>query len=306
MSRPFVTASAIERVIECPASAVLPQTQNTSTYADRGRKTHAEIEDIALGLKDQTSDGISRELLQMPDGVVPELCFSYDCVTGIATEVGRVSGRNYPKAPFSTIFGTADAVGRSLVNDEICVDVVDWKNTYEAPPPNSWQLRLLSFMAAKARGLNYARSRITHIRDGVRHSRWFLWDKEDFKQTEEALKKAYDQVNKLGWKESIGLGDVKFGPHCHFCPAYLSCPYPKSLLSSRDMSVLVALTDGDASDAYARWQALRTLVGRMEDAVKAYAVQKPIHIGNGYLYGRPGGEGTNFRKYKLYNPGDDD
>lgn len=300
MSAPFVTASAMERVIECPASAVLPQTQSSSKYSVRGNSVHKEMEELCLGLKDKTSFGATREAMQLPDDNTPELCFSFDCVSGEAKEVGRIRNRDYPMAPFSTIYGTADLVGSGYVNTVTSVDIIDWKTNFEMPSPRSWQMRTLAFMAARARGLKYARTRITHIRDEIVHSEWALWTEDDFNDTEIRLKRLYDTVNKLGWKEGIGLEDIKFGPHCHFCPAYLSCPYPRSLLAAHGtMGTIGSVTPVDASNAYATWQAIRTLEGRLEEAVKGYASREPIHIGNGYLYGRKEGGGA-YRKFKMY------
>lgn len=304
MSRPWTTASAIERVIECQASTVLPQTQNTSSYAKSGRDVHSVVESVVEGATHAVFNSSS---LALPNNPKAEVAFSYDVVTGETKELGKVGDRNYPKLPFSTMFGTVDCIGTSIVNERLeCADVIDWKTTYEAPSPDSWQMRLLGFMAARSRGLELARTRITHIRDGyINHSKWKIWTEVDFSETEVILKRTYDSVNKLGWKKDITLADVRHGPHCHFCPAYLSCPYPKALLQSNgggDSSAIIS--DRDASNAYSRWQALRTLTGRLEDAVKGYALQRPVDIGGGQLYGKPA-DGANFRKFKMYKPEDD-
>lgn len=308
MSRPWTTASAIERVVECQASTVLPQTQSNSTYAQSGKNIHYDIEAVVLGGSHPT---FNTKSLDLPPNARAEIAFSYDVISGEAKEIGSVGDRQYPKSPFSTMFGTVDCIGEYtlipsgdvIVSTPNCVDVIDWKTTYEAPQPDSWQMRILGFMAAKARGLSYARTRITHIRDGrINHSKWKLWTNVDFMENEVILKRTYDSVNKLGWKKEITLADVRHGPHCHFCPAYLSCVYPKSLLQHNGGGDPAALiSDRDATNAYSRWQALRTLTGRLEDAVKGFALQKPIDIGNGYLYGKPAA-GANFRKFRMYNP----
>lgn len=308
MSKPWVTASSIERVINCAASAVLPQTQSTSSYAKGGHDEHAILEDVVLGNREHPR--FQRNQLEIPNKAVPEVAFSYDVVTGEAKDLGRVKNRDYPKSPFSTLFGTVDVVGESVIHidtsqpdaEEVrCVDVVDWKTTYEAPPNDSWQMRLLAMCAAKARGLVYARTRITHIRDEyISHSTWKLWTNDDFADTERQLKKAYDTVNKLGWKDSVTLSDVRHGPHCHFCPAYLSCPYPRALLQQSLAGDVGRIISGvDAASAYNKWQALRTLTGRMEDAIKVYASNQTIDVGKGYLFGRRASDGK-FSRFKAY------
>lgn len=309
MSRPFVTASAIERVVECPASAVLPQTQSTSIWATSGKNVHSDIEDIVSGRKETTSAGLTKSHLALPDEALPEVAFSYDVVTGEAKELGYVGSREYPPVSFSTIVGTADVVGvgafavgdTGTARQHISVDIVDWKTNYEPPPPDSWQMRVLAFMAARARGRSCARTRITHIRGGISHSHWKIWLEPDFEETEKILRKTYDSVNKLGWKkDKIALGDVRHGPHCHWCPAYLSCPYPRALLRNNvDTESSALLTNFDAANAYSKWQAIRTLSGRLEDALKAYASQKPIDLGNGNLWGRPT-QSSGYRKFKMY------
>lgn len=300
----WATSSSIERVLECPASAVLPGTNNVTKYSSKGNMVHKLIE-----LKDL--DGLKKinvewDALAIPNEARHEVSFSYDVVSGKADTHGVLGGHeNYPDTPFSTVFGTVDVVGRSiLLMDGLgkvdCIDIVDWKTSSEMPPADSWQMRILAFMAARSEGYKFARTRITHIREGVRHSEWKLWNGSDFDATELMLRRAYDKVNKLGWKEEVTLSDVRYGPHCHFCPAYLSCPYPKSLLRDPgDGSLANIITNVDAVNAYNKWQSLRTLAGKLEEVVRGFAVATPIQLPGGYRYGKsPSGKFMKFKEWR--------
>lgn len=310
MSKTWCTASALERVSLCPASAVLPQTRSISPYSTSGAADHLALEDACLpGVEAITLTSghiVQTAALELPPHSLSEVAFSYDVVTDKATCHGKLtSGRQYPDSSYSTIHGTADVVGKSTVfiGEDIsdaaeCADVVDYKTGSVVHEPDSWQMRVLAFMAARCTGAPVARSRITKVRDGqVVHSEWKLWRPDELNETAILLRVTYDAVQKLAWKKDrIGLENVTTGPHCHFCPAFLSCPAQRALLCG-NLSDIPSVTIDSAKQAWAYWQRLRTLSQKMEDSLKAIASSEPIDVGGGYKWGKAY-EGANYRKFK--------
>lgn len=295
--------------MECPASAVLPQTASRSKYTDRGHGVHGAIENSVNHPEEDSVvlDGypVPRSILDIPKDARPEWAYSYDAVSGKAEVLGHIADRNYPEVPFSTVVGTTDLVWPSTLEFEAidgtfkCVNVRDWKTNREPPPNDTWQMRFLGFASARAYGYPYARTQITSIIDGyVQHGPFRLWGPEDHLETEKLLRSAYDRVNKLGWrKDKLTAQDVRHGPHCHWCPALSSCGYFQNLLKGPQEVGGALITNLDASVAYARWQSLRTLTGRMEEAVKSYSTTQAIQLEKGYFYG-PTGDKGHFKRYR--------
>lgn len=309
MARQFASASQIERILECPASAALPQTYGTSYAAKNGTDKHEELSNCIDG----KPSIYSLESLQLPEQAQAEIAFSWDAVSDEARELGRIPHRQYPDSPFSTLFGTVDVVGNSVLrfanfegNEEehACVDVIDWKHTAEIPSSASWQLKTLAMMAAKARGVKYARTRIGHFSktggDAPTFTPWCIHTPDELASYATRLKGVYKHVASLVQrKDPVSLHEVRYGPHCHFCPAYASCPYTKSLLSGPRPEI-EAVTQENAREAYLVWQSLRTASQRLEERIKGFAVVAPIELGDDMLYGKRMSDGK-FAKFRKWD-----
>lgn len=301
----WATASALERIAACPASAALPQTRDVSQAATTGHGDHEALEAATLpGVEIvQTSGGPIRvEELRYPYWCEAEICFSWDAVSGEAKRHGRLSGpRAYPAAPYSTLYGTADVVGTQEVQiGDTAVKaafVADIKTGHPnfLPESDSWQMRALAFMAARTMGLTHALTRIISVRDGiVTHKAQKLWMPEELAQTEVELRRIYDAVNRAD-RKGVTVGDVVHGYHCAFCPAFASCPYMQSVLGGGRLS---QLDTRDMAQAYRNLQAVKTAEKRLEAAVRAAAANEPIHLGGDEYYGKTTRGFMKFKKRK--------
>ncbi len=297
------SASGIDRVIACPASAALPHLRETSAHAHKGQGMHTELEAACEPGTDPISVGgysIERQFLRLPEGSSPEQAFSWDAVSGETKWLGTLKdARGYPEAPYSTLFGTADVMApMSITLDEKPVSIAflcDWKSGHPSflPESDSWQMRVLAFMAAKCLGAGYAVTRITGVRDGfVSHKPQKLWTPEELAETEVILRKAYDAVNARA-RKGVTIADVSVGSHCHFCQAWRSCPANKELL--RDIPGDVDETD--LVKAFATWQQLKTAAQKFEETMKRVSSEEPVYVGGNSVYGKaPDGKFRKFRR----------
>lgn len=275
---------------------VLPQTRSVSKYSKSGSSDHANFERLVNGSDSVVLDSghvLHRDSLALPNKSEAEIAFSYDVVSDEAKRIGNVGGRNYPEAAYSTVFGTADVVAINDTDQGRSADVVDFKTGSVPHMPDSWQMRFLAFSAFRTSGATYARTRITTIRDGnVTHSVIRSWSGEEMNETAKLLRKLYDQVQRMAWREEVGIQDVTTGPECHFCDGFLSCPAQKALLSNLPSPSELVNLDGAAS--YSLWNRLRSLEQRVGDSVKAMANGSPIRLDKRYMYGK---RGDRFIKY---------
>lgn len=300
MSARWASASGLERIFQCPASAVLPHSQDTSIAAKSGQDDHAALE-VACGheppefIRMPKGESVSSVELRVPRNSLSEQAYGYDVVADVVFGWGRLeSERAYPETPYSVVTGTADVVGVDELDGKRVVRIVDWKTGSSEHLSDSMQLRTLAFMAARFHGAEIAQTRITYVRGGVvSHVPSRTWSAAELAATGVLLRKKYDEVNKLGWKkDEIGLGHVKRGPGCHFCPSVVSCPYFQQLFKGQ----LGQLQTGDMREFYFNKEALRTALDRMTDGLKIAASSGPIDLGEGLWYGKKNGKFIKFRE----------
>lgn len=286
------TASATDRVMRCPASAVLPQHRSETDESRAGDARHQFLErapevgrDAALA---EVPDAYREQcealdLSMMPQRLAHEVAFAIDVETGEARELGRGVERRYDVAD-TEIPGTADVVGVS----EAQVCVIDFKGPDPRVPraKDSGQLKTLALAAARAYGKEEAVVSFIRIRG---HESWQdtatldIFDLDchaaDLKATASLVDKARDNPDKY----------IREGSWCRYCPAMPSCPAKQALQrqaeSGEILDTLAPLTPETAPEAYRKLRLMEDMTKRVREHVCAYAREQPIDLGEGRKFG---------------------
>lgn len=297
------TASALQRVAECPASAVLPQVGSSSEDSARGNVIHKFLEDAAnMGREKALAlvpsqyrdvcEVIDFERLLPLGTFAAEVTFAYDSATLTAREVGRGLARDYSAVIPTEVAGTADVV--AIAGDAVLV--WDYKTGHGALPPaeKNWQLRALALMACRAYGKQRAQVEVVRIDEsgGV----WFdsaTFDAFDLDAIEGELQTLLAVV--IAERQRKARGEAltySQGAHCRYCPAFQHCEANTKLLRevAADPQSIERLLDGaltldTAAKAYRKIHAVRAILGKVESAIYAFAAQQPIPLGDGVMLG---------------------
>lgn len=284
------TASGLTRAIRCPGSMSLPQVQReTGPHAETGRQVHTFLETVATVGRDAALAGctderaasicaaLDLEALPLGDGTTwaSEVAFAWDITSGAAREVGRNLSRGYPMQD-GEAYGTADLVALSPDGSAVFVADVKTGRGWLPPPAESGQLRFLAYAACLAYGAESAEVAHLHVReDGTTWTQWATLD---------ALELALvgEQLRELSRTAEAGTGAIVEGPWCRYCPAFSSCP-AKAALACASVEAPATLTPETAAAAWLRVKAVREVLDRVEEAVRAYALEAPVPLGNGLV-----------------------
>ena len=281
----MITASSLDRIASCPASAALPQVQTTSDAAARGTAVHLYLERIASGeLPEEAMESLEGDvralceaidLDRLPKGTSPEIAYAYDVVTGQARELGRRLGRRYTGIASTEIAGTADAVGVGPHS----VFVGDYKTGWSAPKArDSLQLRFLALCAARVYQREAAVVEVIRIRsNGSPWRESAALDVLDLDEVADGLVNLLLRVRRAQEIVAEGrLPDVSEGEHCQFCPAWPSCPAKATMLvrvasgaALDPILSLLPLTPEMAGHAWSKLRESRRVLERLERACHA-------------------------------------
>jgi hypothetical protein len=288
-----ITASAVERLLACPASGALPHAEHADAYADTGTANHAEVEaGIAKGDLSVLPEQL-RELLTGMD-VRAEVAVAYDVATGEARELGQGISRRYGElAPFE-LAGTADLV--AIGNGKLVI--ADGKLHAEVEHP-SRNPQLLTLAQAFSRLYDIAdvTLAIFHL-DGSDRVRIATVDVFDLESHAAALHELHLTVIKA--QRDPGAY-IKEGKHCRHCPSFAACPAKSKLVTSiqtgaadNQVEMLLPLADDEtAAHAYEFASRVRQLLKRLDAAIYARAADRPIPLTSGMMLGKvsaPGNE----------------
>lgn len=274
------TASAVERVSACPASAILPQHRTTSAYADTGNEGHAALCAYAKARRVAADyepplewQGLCEAVGAIEGDLHAEVAMAINVATLEARVLGYDIGRNYNLREFE-IAGTADLVAVTPTH----VIVIDAKTGWGdvTRPARNGQLRTLGLMACRAFGRERAHVAILHCHEGDTDPRW-QWaelDELDLDETAFQLERTFRAISLAASRAQAGRSpDVTEGPWCRYCPAKTSCPAKIGLaIQVAEGRVIdgsiVELTPERAGIAWRRARAMKQLIEQVEDAVK--------------------------------------
>lgn len=237
----MITASGIERVSACPASAALPQANSTSEPAERGIAIHQFLataksmgREKALAAVPEAWRGVCEaiDLDSLPTMLLGEASYAYDPVTGKARFLGAGLNRDYSKAAPGEMCGTADVVG---VAEGPTAFVADYKTGWGdvTAAANNPQLRFLALCASLAYpGIDEVVVEVIRIRDdGSAYRDTATLDALDLAQIAGEVGRLPSAVELV--RATIAAGatpNVSEGPWCKYCPAWAACPAKTGLL----------------------------------------------------------------------------
>lgn len=238
----MISASALHRVLACPASELLPHIRSTGSRAARGTSIHSYIRRRIAGLpvNDALVDKEHRytchgidvdEIVAGLSSVACEVSYALNIYTGEVRRIGVNLGREYP-AEYLTgewVTGTDDleatmADGRAIVED--------FKTGQDVPHPSvNPQILFLAVCVRAVTGSDEVEGRVRYIReDGSTYVESHVFDAFDLDAFTISLRHvavSIDSAKRAG-------GDARHlpmvtipmatGDHCKYCPAVTSCP----------------------------------------------------------------------------------
>jgi hypothetical protein len=284
-----ITASALPRLLNCPASAALPRAETVSVWADVGHEEHAEL--AAMTLAGDLPPRLAEFSPPLPR---VEVKIAFDVATGTARILGDgVDDRKYGDlAPFE-IAGSIDVLG---VEDDAVV-VLDWKTGQRdvEPAAINGQLRFYGLAAARALGLDRAILRIVYTQRGTCDEAEM--DTLDLAGFAADLESLHGRVTMLRAQAARGGAlDTREGSWCRHCASKPYCPSKSALLVQigRGDIAPASLSPEVARSACERVLAAEQLVDDAKKRLNAYVTEHgPIDLGDGKMYGRyvrPGNE----------------
>lgn len=274
-----LSASSVPRALACPGHMRLPHHDYRTKYAEAGEAHHAEAEAAAdLGDHDGLPEKVA-VLIREGDELIAECGFAYDVATDTARQLGHVRRRYADLAPYE-IPGTPDLIIKG--NGRIVV--VDYKEHERvAPAATNAQTATYALMVARAFGVNEVTVVICYRTDG-----WC-----DFATLGPIDLQAHaDQLHRLAIDVARADAPLAIGPHCKYCPAFMSCPKQHALMGEvkTDLPVRIEAAmpftdDDEASDALDLFERLRMLTARLQAALIARAHERPIPRPDGRMFG---------------------
>lgn len=294
----LLSASSLQRVDACPASAVLPRATHDSPASDKGNDIHAHLKRLAQGVPvndslQQVPEARRSICAELPDPGrgIAEVAFAYDIETGAARELGRDIERQYGKLAPTEIPGSVDIM--RMAGDVIEID--DYKTGHTEVPParENLQLHTLALMACRTYGATKARVALVHIRDdGSTYRDSHDLDAFDLEDIAERLSRLWTRVQIA--KKAVAQGkqpDTREGAHCQFCPAKTACPAKVGWLMRLAVPEGIAqkfdslLTGTDAAKAYAIVKHADEVLSDLRAKLYAWARENPIDLPDGKVFG---------------------
>ena len=299
------TASSLERLFACPASAVLPQNDVGDKWAERGTAIHRYRKDVAdIGVikaleqvPTQYRDACEAlNLDDVPEHAIHECAFAYNLRTGKARHLIGCHDRNYKDYNLkpTEICGTADVVWRTEGPNRVTVKDYKSGQGKRVNPATVPTMRFYGLCAMLAFGCDCCTLIYTNTDLGTEYT----GDMDLFEAFEFTGElKAHVANIKLAataYAKGEPLHHTE-GAHCRYCPAQEHCT-PKQKLAaymtdengmSQEIEIAWrgALTPATAGRAYRQWRSMEQLTKRASDIIHAYAREHTIELGDGRVFG---------------------
>jgi hypothetical protein len=291
-----LTASGVPRALACPSSLVLPRHRFASPNANAGVERHAEME-AAIDVGD-AARVLPEAVLALIEGMetTTEAAFAYDCATDTARPLGHgrtcYTGENAGKLAPYELPGTIDLLahrdGRYVVVD---------KKGYERVGAASLNAQTLTYALMVARATEA---------DEVTVVIFYEIGAPDIAVIDAITLQAHaDQLRDLQLRVVQASARVRdhlaIGRHCRYCEAYFHCPAqhqanalaiiePEAPL--RFEAMLPLERDEDAARAFELYERVKLFQSRLHDVLAARAMQRPIPLADGRVYGPREKEGS--------------
>lgn len=293
------TASALDRVMACPASHVLPAVYEQTSASQLGTAVHHYIErarasskEVALAeIVDAKIAAICEafDLSQIPERLLSEVAFAWDSAApcGGGWVVGQSIGRNYPDVAPTVYLGTADLFGLTTDGRVVIADFKTGRRVRSAR--ESWQMRALALLAATACNASAATATLCYIWGDHVFTDTAEFDALDLASFAAELRSLAVQLAQLEVQRPEALTYYPAEDTCRYCPGFSACRPQVSLARAVAYPAELPTTDGAiqmltpaaAGEAWKRLQQFYQVAARVESALRAYARQTPIPLGHG-------------------------
>jgi hypothetical protein len=289
------TASEHPRVIECPASAALPQVHVETPQANLGTAVHAFMRRAKEVGRDEAlaevpDDAEHRAFCEQipvedfPQGGSPELSLAWNHRTDKARFLG--TDRNYSTVSEDEYCGTADLAGS--IDGVALIEDYKTGRVYEAAK-DSAQIKTLSLLQARAIGASDAIGRLRYLRDdGSYHVDEAEFSPFDLAEHAETLRKLPKEIARARLQVSMGeVPDVSNGPWCRYCPAAPACPAKTALARNMGADIigihgrLTQLTPTEGGEVYARALVYRDMLSEVIENLRDLARIRPLPLPDG-------------------------
>lgn len=289
------SASSIPRLLQCPVSALLPQHDYKTKYAEDGTNHHADLE-AAIDVGDE--DAIPAHILslvQEGDVMITELAFAYDPVADTARELGRITREQY-----ATLVREGELPGKPdlIIKGNGRIIIVDHKSFEEVDDAErNAQAATYALMAARAWGYDECDVSISY-RATWRKPSYATLNALDLASHGDRLRKLRSDIEAASQQPQLFIND---GKHCKYCPAFLSgCSRQEALARrvksgelARQAESLIPLHDDDeAATALDLLERIKMFKQRLEAAIHARAAERPIPRPDGTVWGPRETEGN--------------
>ena len=270
----MITASALPRLRRCRAVVSLPQYPNPdSDYSRRGKAIHSFIETGEID--PEFEEECSR--IKWDDAGLEEarheVSYAWNSVTGECRELGVGLGRKYDLKP-NEIAGTADII----VGGDSVIDIkTGFKRS--APAAENWQVLFFAMCLSRIRSLDRVDVALYYLQED---GSWWV----DMGTVDTFTLLTFEAELRAALKG----GPPTPGEWCRYCPSFSACPAKIGLIiatfAGQGKNILVPHIDAEnAADAYERLNAVKEVCGHVEAALKAYAAEATIPLGDGRYYG---------------------
>lgn len=277
-----ITGSALPRLLNCTASAVLVKAETANPWADQGSDEHEE-------LAHQTLIGTHPEkrAAMVPPEPRVEVKLAYDVATRKGRFLGSAADRNYGSpGPFEIVM-SADVVG--IEGDAVVV--LDWKTGFAdvEPAQTNGQLWGGALAAARALGLSRAIVRIVYTNQGDRLDEYEI-DALELADFASKLERLHTREGELRAAHQRGeVLPTKEGPWCKHCASKHVCPSKVALISQFGGLTVIGpeVTKETAAAAYEQVVRVEQLVKEARARLNTFVdEQGPIDLGGGRMFGR--------------------
>jgi hypothetical protein len=299
--KPKYTASALERVFECPASVHLPQVLSSNRNSNRGTDIHAFVRrvlagmpvDEALTFVDPANVPVCRLIdFQKLGGdlkeVRAEVAYAWDVDARTARELGVNIGRNYD-VEVGEIAGTNDIEGVRIDDIPVVCDVKTGDAVTRCE--DNAQMLYHALVRRQRTRAREVQARILYIgHDGSVNVDQSTFDRATLDAFADELAECADAVGEAELEiERYGYAPVSKGPWCKYCPAMSACPAFVGLARAQVVELddmvtrIAAFTPEQQGQAWVIAKQAETLAEAVLEALKGLARQSPIPLPDGSI-----------------------
>lgn len=303
------SGSSLKRVKACLASQFKPHVYQQSDQADEGTAKHLFLE-LTIGKGMSVEEAIvpigpkhRKACLEIDLDAIPkmtevmaEVTFAFDPLTKTARILGQGLNRDYSGAKSHEIVGTADRFGYVERDGRVIPRVDDYKTggAFDVDPANqNDQIRFLglcvSLLPELMRGSDVIEVSIVRTLGRVKDDPYTMDQFDLAAELDSALRLSSSLI---GIAKSGNVPPPVEGSHCKYCPAFEHCEAKTSMIRKMVNApaltaegIMSMITHENASQAYARYREIKSVLRKMDMAFRKWAEKNPIKTSNGKVWG---------------------